>query len=244
MAVGLERAHAELLGQGEGLAVMGGGLVDGRGSTMRGDVAEEAQGIRLDTLLLVRTGERQRILGEGMGLLQTASHEMRLPQGKTTECLIAGHCRGNSLFHRLREQWHSIGNAPTQSIRRTQGPGHPGEIDREVSFLTDAHGPFESGEYPGQVALAQGQQTDPPRGHHEARGVIHDLGNPHPFVPGGTALGKRTQLGMAPGEHGTRVHGRHDDLTEALAALRPIERRHSLPEGIDRPPILALGVVG
>ena len=36
-----------------------------------------------------------------------------------------------------------------------------GKIERNVHLLTDAHGPFEHGECPGQVALAEGQQTNP-----------------------------------------------------------------------------------
>ena len=72
MAVGLERTHAEFLGQGKGLAVMGGGLVDVRGSAMCGDLTEEPQGIRLVAAFLMRTGKGQRLLGEGMRLLQVA----------------------------------------------------------------------------------------------------------------------------------------------------------------------------
>ena len=117
-------------------------------------------------------------------------------------------------------------------------------MDREVRVLTEAHGPFEQGEGPGQVALAEGQQTDPPRGHHEARGVSHRLGNPEPFFPEGTALGERAQLGMAPGEVGTGGHGGQEDLAEALVAPRPVEGRHGLPEAVDRPTIVALGLVG
>ena len=89
VAVGLERAHAELFGQGEGLAVMGGGCVDVRGRAMRGGLAEEAEGIRLVAAFLVLTGERQRPLGEGVRLLQVASQQLRLPQGETTERLVA-----------------------------------------------------------------------------------------------------------------------------------------------------------
>ena len=37
---------------------------------MRRDLAEEAQGIRLVATFLMRTGERQRPLGEGVRLLQ------------------------------------------------------------------------------------------------------------------------------------------------------------------------------
>src|SRR5256885_8529622 len=55
VAVGLEQAHAEFLGEGEGLAVVGGCLVDVRGSAMHGDRTEEAQSIRLVAPFLART---------------------------------------------------------------------------------------------------------------------------------------------------------------------------------------------
>ena len=85
MAVGLERAHAEFVGQGEGLLVVGFGLLDLRGIAPRRNLAEEAQGIRLVAPFLVLTGMRQRPLGEGVRLLQAASQQMRLTQGETTE---------------------------------------------------------------------------------------------------------------------------------------------------------------
>ena len=239
-----QRAHAELLGQGEGLSVVGFSFFDMRRIALRRNVAEEAQGIRLVAAFLVLTGMRQRALGEGVRLLQAASQQLRLPQGETTERLKVYSFRCSGLFHRLREQRHGVGDAPGQGICRTQGRSHPGEPAREVRVLTDAHGPFEQGERPGQVALAEGQQTDPPRGNHEAPGVSHRLGNPQPFVPEGTALGEHAQLGMAPGEVGTGEHGGQVDLTEALAAPRPVEGRHGLPEAVDRPTIVALGPVG
>jgi len=79
VAVGLERAHAEFLSQGESLAVMGGGRGDVRGSAMCGDVAEEAQGIRLVATFLVRTGKRQCLLGERLRLLQVTGPQLRFP---------------------------------------------------------------------------------------------------------------------------------------------------------------------
>ena len=116
-----------------------------------------------------------------------------------------------------------------------------GNKDREVRVLTDAYGPFEPGERPGQVALAEGQQTNPPRGKHEASGVSHRLGNPQPFVPEGTALGEHAQLGMAPGEVGTGEHSGQENIAKALVAPCPVEGRHGLPEAVDRPTIVALG---
>jgi hypothetical protein len=74
--------------------------------------------------------------------------------------------------------------------------------------------------------------------------VLNRLGDSEPFVPEGTAFGEPAQLGMAYGEPGMRLHGGQDDLTEALVALRPVEVRHGLPEAVDRPTIVALGLIG
>ena len=103
VAVGLERAHAEFVGQGQGLAVVGFGQLVLRGLTSRRDVAEEAQGIRLGTPCLVCTGMRQRTLGEDVRIRQTAAQRLRLPQGETPERLIAC-CRDSAPLRRLCEQ--------------------------------------------------------------------------------------------------------------------------------------------
>jgi hypothetical protein len=110
--------------------------------------------------------------------------------------------------------------------------------------VTEVHGSFEEGERPRQVALAERQPTDGPRGQHQAHEVIHDLRNPEPFVSESTALGEQAQLGMAPGELSMGGHGGQANLAEALVAPRLLEDRHGLSEVVDRPPIVALGPVG
>src|SRR5712664_3511091 len=117
MAVGLERTHAEFLGESKGLVVVGCGLFNLWRLAPRRNVAEEAQGIRLVAPLLVFTGERQCALGEGMCLLQAASQHLRLPQGETAKRLIVCSFRRSALLHRLCEQWHGVTDAPAQSIR-------------------------------------------------------------------------------------------------------------------------------
>ena len=62
MAVGLERVHAKFLGQGESLVVVGFGQRALRRLAPRRDLAEEAQGIRLVAMFLVRTGMRSACL--------------------------------------------------------------------------------------------------------------------------------------------------------------------------------------
>src|SRR4029450_2336362 len=58
VAVGLEGAHAEFLGQGEGLAVVGFGWLTLWGIAMRCNVAKEVQGICLVATFLVLAGMR------------------------------------------------------------------------------------------------------------------------------------------------------------------------------------------
>ena len=83
-----------------------------------------------------------------------------------------------ALLHRLREQWDGVGDTPGQGIRCSQGRSYPGKITREVCLATNADAPFEPGECPAQVTLAEGQLTNPKQGDHEARGMLHLLGNP------------------------------------------------------------------
>ena len=74
--------------------------------------------------------------------------------------------------------------------------------------------------------------------------MLHRLGNLQSFVCEGPALREHAELGMAPGEPGTGEHRRQVHLPEALIAPWAIEHRHGLSEGVDRPTIVALGVVG
>ena len=115
----------------------------------------------LEAVFLARTGERQRLLGEGLRLLKTTSQPLRLPQRETTVRLRPYHTHAHSLLHRLREQQLGISDAPAQSVRRTQGCSQQGEIARLIRFPTDAHSAFEQRERSAEVPLAQGQQTEP-----------------------------------------------------------------------------------
>ncbi len=114
--MGHEWAHAEIIGQGEGLLVVDFGSLALRRLAPRRNLAEEVQSIRLVAPFLVFTGECQRLFGEGVRLRQVASQHLRLTQGETTERLKASHVRSAGLLHRRREQRHGIGNAPGQSI--------------------------------------------------------------------------------------------------------------------------------
>src|SRR5262245_15265278 len=72
VTVGLERAHAEICGQGKSLAVVFSRMLALWRLTLRRNLAEEAQGIRLVATFLVHLGMHQRPLCKNLRLLQAA----------------------------------------------------------------------------------------------------------------------------------------------------------------------------
>jgi hypothetical protein len=121
-----------------------------RGLASCRDVAEEAQGIRLETTLLRLTDERQRMLSKSVRLLQMASEHLRLPEGKMTASPVTHSA------YRLREQRHGVGDAPGQGVCCAQVRSQQGKKERKARVLTEAHGPLEEGEGPVQVTLTEG----------------------------------------------------------------------------------------
>ena len=73
VAVRLERAHAQLLGQGEGLAVVAGGGLALGGLLARRALAQEPQGPGLVAALLVLAGEVESLCGALVCVSQATS---------------------------------------------------------------------------------------------------------------------------------------------------------------------------
>ena len=125
VAVGRERAHAQFSLRGRGPA--GSRFRPARTLrrlAMRGDLAEEAQGIGLVAMFLVRRASVSACSARVLRLLQTASQHLRLPQGATTERLNLYYSRCHGMLHRLREQRHRVGDTPGQGVRCSQRCRH------------------------------------------------------------------------------------------------------------------------
>jgi hypothetical protein len=81
VAVGLERAHAQLLGQGEGLAEVISGLLALQRLTLHRQLTEELNSIGFMTSFLVVTGMFEGAGGGHSRPLQAAGAQMRPAQG-------------------------------------------------------------------------------------------------------------------------------------------------------------------
>jgi hypothetical protein len=112
MAMGRERPHPQLLGQGEGFPIVGFGSSTCWRVAPRLEPAEEAQGVRLMAPLLVRTGERQCALGVGERLIQMTGERLGLPEWETTKGLEVGSSHRHALLEHLREQQYGVGDTP------------------------------------------------------------------------------------------------------------------------------------
>jgi hypothetical protein len=80
VAVGLEGAHAQRLGQGEGLLVVAGGGLALEGCLARCTLAQEPQGPGLVAAEVVLAGEGEGLLSTLTRLLQAARQHIRLAQ--------------------------------------------------------------------------------------------------------------------------------------------------------------------
>ena len=142
------------------------------------------------------------------------------------------------------EQWHGLGDAPGQGIRRAQGRSHRGE--QELGCPRPGRGPWpvRARGVPWAGPLGGGT-ADQCRNRHcmRLRGASTASAIRSPSSP------RALPSANCPARHGTRRarHGsarRAGDLTEALVSVAPFEGRHGLPEAVDRPTIVALGLVG
>src|SRR5947207_8218638 len=85
--MGQEWTHAQFVSQGEGLAVMGCGLVDVWGLATCGNVAEETVGMRLIAAPCVGAGEFEEAFGKRARLVPAADEQVCLAQLGECECL-------------------------------------------------------------------------------------------------------------------------------------------------------------
>ena len=170
VAVGQERAHAEFLGQGEGLA--GSGLRPAStsgGSRMRGNLAEEAQGIGLGGRVPGVHGQASSACSARvLRLLQAAGQQIRLAQRRDDRAPGSLPARRSGLLHHLLEQRQGLGDAPGQGIRRAQGRRPSGEPGAGCP-RPDRPRPVRAAGCAWEVPFAEGEQTNSPIGAHQAR---------------------------------------------------------------------------
>jgi hypothetical protein len=98
VAVGLERAHAQLIGQGQGLPVVGFGLFGVRQLAMHRDVAEEPQGVGFVAPFFMGPGELKGALRLGASFVQPAGEQIRLAQPDHPKRMVEHVTHGDAML--------------------------------------------------------------------------------------------------------------------------------------------------
>ena len=110
--------------------------------------------------------------------------------------------------------------------------------------MTDAHSPFEQGKGLGRSPWRRDSRPNHLEAEHQAPGMLNRLGNPEPFFPEGTALSEQAQLGMTLERAGHGRSRRVGQPPKRSWRRAPSRDCHRLPEAVDRPTIVTLGLVG
>src|SRR5262245_23022160 len=127
VAVRLQRAHANLFGQGEGLAVVGFGLGNVRWIAMRGTVAQETVRMRLVAMPCVGAGEIEEAFGKGARLVHAVNEEQSLTQLGEHNSILEYAAPGGKAFQHLVQEWECLCNTPGKGIRCPQDRGGQGQ---------------------------------------------------------------------------------------------------------------------
>ena len=130
MAVGLEWAHAQLFGQGEGLAVVAGSGFALWGRLACRALAQEPQGPGLVAAVLALAGEIESLHGVMARLLQAASHQIRLAEVDDCRYQFLGRPLVTALLHPVCRQRRPAATRPSRAYARPRAAASSGNKSR------------------------------------------------------------------------------------------------------------------
>ena len=120
VAVGHERAHAEFVGQGQGLLVVGFGLRGVGGIGVGLDGAKLVQRVRLASALLLLPGQVERLACVLPGLLAASRQTTDLAEPGDSVGMTLQPTRTDTFADRLLQQCAPLREAPLERIGTTQ----------------------------------------------------------------------------------------------------------------------------
>ena len=166
----LERAHPQLLGQGERLCIVGGGRCPLDGRLLGCEVTEEPQGPGFAPPFPVRSGKAEGTCGTLAGVVQATSQPIRLAQQGDNAGLLreASPPSGSGLLLEclgLLQQRQGLGQASGERIGIPQVGHHSGEKDVHLAGLADVETLGQQGHGVGEVAAQQVEVARAPQGN-------------------------------------------------------------------------------
>ncbi len=197
-AVGDERAHAELVGQGHSLEVPFCRLNVGRLLTCR-DFGEGPECPGLVATLFVLSGQIESMPRKVDCVRYPICDKTSLAEPGDPERIVDRASDGTVLLHDLLQEIHAVGNTPGLGICVTEMRGHVGEPHRNVPVATKPEPTFEHRDRSFQVAFAERHKAGTEARADQAERVNARLGDSEPLVRAGDCFGELATLRKAPG---------------------------------------------
>ena len=243
MTVGLERAHAQLLGQGQGLAVVGDGLGDVRGLAMPGDLTEEPAGMRLVAMPGVG-GERSR----SRAARALASSTRPTSRHASLSSVSTSAWRSVRLpVARRSSIWSRSGRAsavrPARAYAALKSGGCHGEEHRDVDGLGERQAPFQHRDGLLEHPLAAVEQPNTPEHDNHTVRLRYRLSQAYGCFAYPRPLGEVPRFGQTQGGIATGEYAREDGEAEALSEALPREHRDHPLRAVQRLPKVPCGIV-
>ena len=221
VAVRLQRAHTEFLGQGEGLLVVRCGGRDVRWFTVHGNLTEEPQCPCLPASPFAVAGVREGALGQPVGFLHASSTEIGLPTGEGTD----ERCRFPT---NLPQHGEGVRHSSREGVGQREPRAGEAVIVWHVRVLTQGHRPFEQRDGRVQGALAHLDRPHTTINDETIGGTTVRLGGLERLGAIRHPVGKFPQLAEAPGHPETGMERERNHTARRLVARLPSDGRQDL----------------
>src|SRR5215475_7691105 len=152
VAVGDQRAHAELAGERQRLAVVASGIL---GAACRRDVTDEAEGVGLACPSPQPAGERQCLSGVAGGLVDPPGREVGYPRAQKNERWPDVSLATVELLDGARDQRERLVGAAGEGVGGAEGRGDARYSDDELPRSAEVVAPLENPDRAWQIPTTE-----------------------------------------------------------------------------------------
>ena len=198
VAVGQERAHAEFLGQGEGLLVVGFGLRDIGGIGMGMDDAKLVQRLRLVARVLVLPGQVERLARVLPGLLAASRQTTDLAEPCDPAGMTSQRARADIFADRLLQQRAPLREAPLERRGIAQARHDLSQPGPVAGGTTEGQALLQHPDGVLQVPLGEVQEAEAAVGNDRCGPSAFQRGEAERLLPVAPALGEGPERAQGP----------------------------------------------
>src|SRR3989442_13943252 len=227
VAVGDERAHAELAGERQRLAVV---VFSVLGIAGRCDVTGKVKSVGLASPSPQPAGERQGLSGVAGGLIDPPGREVGRPRAQKNDRRPDVILATTELLDGASDQRERLVSTAGEGVGDAEGRGDERYRDDDLPRAAEVEAPLEDPGRAREIPTTEVGAAEIEQPEVQRVGMIGGFSDPHGGLGVPDGLVKPAELGEHVGEVGPRVRRLDGDRPEALVARVALERDVPLEE--------------